>query len=57
MEDSQEQMVNLLGHEIQGDAKEFYNFEKEILKVKLEDVKNLAKKALKEQSFFALIPK
>lgn len=57
MEDSQEQMVNLLGHEIQGNAKEFYNFEKEILKVKLEEVKNLAKKATQEYSFFALVPK
>ncbi len=57
MEDSQEQMVNLLGHEIQGNAKDFYNFEKEILKVKLEDVKNLAKKAFNEYSFFALVPK
>lgn len=57
MEDSQEQMVNLLGHEIQGDAKEFYNFEKEILKVKLEDVKSLAKKATQDYSFFALVPK
>lgn len=57
MEDSQEQMVNLLGNEIQGNAKQFYDFEKEILKVKLEDVKSLAKKAVKEHSFFALIPK
>jgi len=57
MEDSQEQMVNLLINEIQGDAKNFYNFEKEILKVNLKDVKDLAKKAAEEYSFFALIPK
>lgn len=57
MEDSQEQMVNLLAYEIQGNAKEFYNFKKEILGVKLEDVKNLAKNALKNYSFFALVPK
>ncbi len=57
MEDSQEQMVNLLAYEIQGNAKEFYNFKKEILGVKLEDVKYLAKSALKNYSFFALVPK
>lgn len=57
MEDSQEQMVNLLAYEIQGNAKEFYNFKKDILGVKLEDVKNLAKNALKNYSFFALVPK
>ncbi|HOC96663.1 insulinase family protein [Candidatus Pacearchaeota archaeon] len=57
MEDSQDQMVNLLAHEVRGNAKEFYNFEKEISKVKLEDVKNLAKKVVKDYSFFALIPK
>ncbi len=56
MEDSQDQMVNLLANEIQGNAKEFYNFEKEISKVKLEDVKILAKKAVNGYSFFALIP-
>ena len=54
MEDSQNQMVNLLLHEIDGDAKEFYDFEKNIRAVKLEDVKNLAK--IKKYSFFALIP-
>jgi predicted Zn-dependent peptidase len=57
MEDSQQQMVNLLGYELQGDAKEFYNFEKKILKVKLEDVKKLALDAKKNYSFFALVPK
>jgi predicted Zn-dependent peptidase len=54
MEDSQSQMVNLLFHEIEGNAKEFYDFEKKIKEVKLEDVKSLAK--LKEYSFFALVP-
>jgi len=42
MEDSQIQMVNLLASEIQGDAEEFYNFEKNISEVKLEDVKEMA---------------
>ena len=57
MEDSQAQMVNLLVSEIQGDAKFFYEYEKNISKVKLGDVKELAKKAIKEHSFFTLIPK
>jgi len=57
MEDSQQQMINLLAYEMQGDAKEFYNFEKNVLKVKLEDVKKLALDASKNYSFFALIPK
>ncbi|MAH03899.1 hypothetical protein CMI39_03895 [Candidatus Pacearchaeota archaeon] len=54
MEDSQNQMVNLLHHEINGNAKKFYDLEKNISSVKLEDVKNLAK--IKKYSFFALVP-
>jgi len=54
MEDSQNQMVNLLFYEIEGNAKNFYDFEKNIKTVKLEDVKELAK--LKNYSFFALVP-
>jgi len=57
MEDSQEQMINLLKTEIDGNAEEFYKFEENISKVKLEDVKELAKKAIKNFSFFALVPK
>lgn len=57
MEDSQEQMVNLLSSETQGNAEDFYKFEENISKVKLEDVKDLAKKAAKTFSFFALVPK
>jgi len=53
-EDSQEQMVDLLSHEISGKAEDSYNFEKEIRQVKLEDVKNLAN--FKDYSFFALLP-
>ena len=56
MEDSQNQMVNLLLYEIDGDAKKFYEFEKNISEVKLEDVKDLAKKAREKFSFFALVP-
>lgn len=57
MEDSQQQMVNLLAYELHGDAKEFYNFEKEVLKVKLRDVKKLASNVKGDYSFFALVPK
>lgn len=54
LEDSRVQMVNLLSYELDGNAKELYNFEKNIMNVKLEDVKNLAK--IKKYSFFALVP-
>jgi predicted Zn-dependent peptidase len=57
MEDSQQQMVNLLAYELQDNAKEFYNFEKNVLKVRLDDVKKLALEANDNYSFFALIPK
>jgi predicted Zn-dependent peptidase len=57
MEDSQQQMINLLAYELHGDAKEFYNFEKDVGKVKLADVKKLALGAKNDYSFFALIPK
>ena len=53
-EDSQEQMVDLLSHEIFGKAEDSYKFEEEIRKVKLEDVKKLAN--FKDYSFFALLP-
>ena len=53
-EDSQNQMTNLLSHELLGDSSEFYNFEKNILNVKLKDVKALAK--IKDFSLFALVP-
>ena len=55
MEDSQNQMVNLLMHEIDRNAEDAYEFEDNIKKVKLKDVKNLAK--IKKHSFFALVPK
>ncbi len=54
MEDSQMQLMNLLLHEIDGNAKEFYEFEKKISEVKLSDVKQLSK--LKDYSFLALVP-
>jgi len=54
MEDSQSQMVNLLLEEVNGNAENFYDFEKNISNVSLNDVKDLAK--IKDYSFFALIP-
>jgi len=54
MEDSQTQMTNLLFSEAEGNAKDFYDFEKKISEVKLEDVKDLAN--IKDYSFFALVP-
>ena len=54
MEDSQMQLINLLLHEIDGNAREFYDFEKNISEVKLKDVKELAK--IKKYSFLALVP-
>jgi len=57
MEDSQTQMVNLLMHEIEGDAEKFYELEKNILEVELEDVKEIASKVRERNySFFALVP-
>ena len=55
-EDSQGQMVNLLVNELEGDAKYFYEFEKNIRSVKLSDVKEIAKKAISNFSFLALVP-
>ena len=54
MEDSQNQMVNLLMYEIDGNANKFYEFEKNIKDVNLKEVRDLAK--IKKYSFFALIP-
>jgi predicted Zn-dependent peptidase len=55
MEDSDRQLTSLLFSEIEdGNAKEFYDFEKKIRAVKLEDVKKLAR--IKKYSFFVLEP-
>jgi len=54
MEDSAEQLLKLITCEVDGDVEKFYEFEKSVRDVKLEDVKNLAK--IKDYSFFALIP-
>jgi len=54
MEDSQGVMVELLLHEVDGNAEEFYELEKKISEVKLKDVKDLAK--IKDYSLFTLMP-
>ena len=57
MEDSQEQMANLLSWEIRRNAEDFYEFEKYIKNVKLKDVKELASNTKEgNYSFFALVP-
>ena len=56
-EDSQNQMVNLLAYELNGNAEDFYDFEKDIRNVKLEDVKKMAGEVKEgNYSFLALIP-
>jgi predicted Zn-dependent peptidase len=54
MENSESQMHQLLFSEMDGMAKDFYEFEKNIRDVKLKDVKKLAQ--IKKYSFFALVP-
>lgn len=56
MENSQSQLFNLLAQESISNAKDFYDFEKNVSVVSLEEVKELAAKAAKEYSFFALVP-
>jgi len=53
-EDSQSQLFNLLFQELDGDATNFYKFEENIKKVRVKDIKSLAK--IKNYSFFALVP-
>ena len=47
-------MLELLFSEIFGNAKKSYEYERNIRKVRLNDVKKLAN--LKKYSFFALVP-
>jgi len=56
MENSQTQLFTLLTYESLGNAGNFYDFEKNISSVSLKEVKELAAKAFKEHSFFALLP-
>ena len=54
-EDSQGQLVDLLYNEIWGDARRSYEYENNIKKVKIEDVKRLSKD-IKKYSLIALVP-
>lgn len=57
MEDSQSQMMNLFVSEIHGKAEDFYDFEKNINSVQLEDIKGIVKKVIDGgHSFFVLLP-
>jgi len=57
MEDSQNQMMQLLASEIDTKAEDFYKYSKNINSVKLKDVKGLAGLAIEgNYSFFALLP-
>lgn len=56
MENSQNQLFALITHEAINNAKDFYDFEKNISAVSLKEIKELAAKVLKEYSFFALVP-
>lgn len=57
MEDSEEQMVELLVSELHGSAEEYYDYENKIKNVKLEEVKEMASKVKEgNYSFFALVP-
>ena len=53
-EDSQGQMLELLYSELFGNVRAAYEYEQNIKKVKLNDVKKLAN--FKKYSFFALVP-
>ncbi len=55
-EDSQGQMLELLYGEISGNPKSTYEYERKIRSVKLKDVTKLAQNAIKNYSFFALVP-
>jgi len=54
MEGSNETAVNLVMEEISGDANEYYDYEKKIRAVTLDDIKNLAQ--ITEHSSFSLGP-
>lgn len=57
MEDSEVQMTRLIFHELEGDASKFYDFEENVSKVTLDEVKKIASLVKeKSYSFFALLP-
>ncbi len=56
LEDSYIQMTNLLLNEANGNVKNTYEFERDILGVKLSEVREIARMALKNNSIFVLLP-
>ena len=56
-EDSADVMNSLLFNELTGKAEEYYNYEKKIKEVSLDQVKNLAKELIKNYSTAAVTPK
>jgi predicted Zn-dependent peptidase len=58
MEDSQNQLIELIASEVHGKAEDFYEFEEGIKKVNIGEVKKMAAKVKEgNYSFFALVPK
>ena len=56
-EESSGVMNALMFHELNGDAEEYYNFEKKISQVSLGQVKSLAENLIKNYSTAAIVPK
>jgi len=56
-EDSSGVMNELMFAEIQGDVEDYYNYEKKVKKVKLSDVKKLARELIRKYSSAAIVPK
>lgn len=56
-EDSSDVMNELMESELVGEGEDYYEYENDINKVKLDDVKRLAKKLIKEYSTAAVVPK
>ena len=57
MEESDGIMNQLMFSELAGKAEDFYEKDEKIKKVKLEDVKKLAKKLIKNYSIATILPK
>jgi len=55
-EDSSHQMIHLLYSEVGSDASDFYDFEKNVSEVSLDEIKEIAKNAYDKHSFFVLEP-
>ncbi len=56
-EESSNVMNELMYEEYRGNAEEYYKFEEKVRKVKLDEVKRLAKELIKKYSSAAIVPK